>query len=43
MEEIEPRDKDGDAWVIVHGQVYDGTKVFEKSPFLIGIYVTEMI
>ena len=39
MEEIETCDKDGDVWVIR----FTMEQSFEKSPFLIGIYVTEMI
>ena len=32
MDEIEKHDKDGDAWFIVHGQVYDGTKFLKDHP-----------
>lgn len=32
MEEIEKHDKEGDAWFIIHGQVYDGTKFLKEHP-----------
>ena len=32
MDEIEKHNKDNDAWFIVHGQVYDGTKFLKEHP-----------
>jgi len=32
MEEVERHDKDGDAWFVVNGQVYDGTKFLKDHP-----------